>query len=271
MTQAIATEAVLDAVIEIGGIPVRMRTSDPEFHRTLCARYAGFLSPAGSAEHHFDLEIVEPEYADIDRDLSVSFCDGAWQLSRGDFRAEWDPVSSRGRIVQAAAPYASDSALRIVHSLLLARQGGFLLHAVSAVRGGRAFLFAGVSGAGKTTMAGLAPSDATLLTDEISYVRPENGRYFAYGTPFTGELNRSGENMRAPVAALYLLEQARENQILSIRTGEACRRLLENILFFAHDRNLVAQVFQSACDFVAGVPVKILRFKKDRSAWDLIV
>ena len=63
--------------------------------------------------------------------------------------------------------------LRIVHTLVLARQGGFLLHSASAIRNGKAFLFAGVSEAGKTTISRLAPPDATLLTDEISYVRKE--------------------------------------------------------------------------------------------------
>ncbi len=75
---------------------------------------------------------------------------------------------------QNANPYSLDSVLRIVHSLILAERGGFLLHAASAICDGRACLFSGVSGAGKTTMTRLAPPDVTLLTDEISYVRPEN-------------------------------------------------------------------------------------------------
>jgi hypothetical protein len=64
--------------------------------------------------------------------------------------------------------------LRILHSLILARTGGFLVHAASAVRHGWAFVFAGISGTGKTTLARLAPPDVTLLTDEISYLRPWN-------------------------------------------------------------------------------------------------
>ena len=81
-----------------------------------------------------------------------------------------------GSIRQSANPYSIDSVLRIVHTLLLARAGRFSLHASSAVRNGRAFLFAGVSGAGKTTIARLAPPDAMLLTDEISYVTHEGDR-----------------------------------------------------------------------------------------------
>ncbi len=62
-------------------------------------------------------------------------------------------------------------------------------------------------GAGKTTISRLAPPDANLLTDEISYLRPAARGYRAYGTPFAGELARPGENLSAPLAALYFLEK----------------------------------------------------------------
>ena len=123
---------------------------------------------------------------------------GEWLLKRGDFRARWNPNASHGHIHQSRSPYAIDAVLRIVHSLILARQGGFLVHAASAIRDGKAFLFSGVSGAGKTTISRLAPPDAKLLTDEISYVRREGNRYLACGTPFAGELARVGENQSRP-------------------------------------------------------------------------
>ncbi|HET9399438.1 MAG TPA: hypothetical protein VFO34_00675 [Candidatus Acidoferrales bacterium] len=270
MTAALAAEALLHADVEIGGVTFRFRTSDADFHEILRRRYAGFLSADSMPQVQLDVELCEPKSSDVDRELSVVLDGGIWRMSRGDFSAEWDPVSSHGRIRQAAAPYASDAALRIIHSLLLAKEGGFLVHAASAVRNGLAHVFAGVSGAGKTTMAGLAPEDATLLTDEISFVQRERGCYFGCGTPFTGELNRSGENIRAQIGALYFLEQSQRNEILPIASSAACRRLLENVLFFANDGELVNQVFQSVCEFLAEVPVHVLRFKKDRSAWDLI-
>ncbi|MGA9427196.1 MAG: hypothetical protein WBV33_19110, partial [Terracidiphilus sp.] len=157
-----------------------------------------------------------------------------------------------------------------VHTLMLASEGGFLLHASSAVRNEKAFLFSGVSEAGKTTMARLAPADVKLLTDEASYVRKVDGRYFAYGTPFAGELGAPGENISAPIAALYLLKKAPQNRIDEIDPADAVRRLLRNILFFAHQADMVRQVFESACAFVAAVPVYQLSFFPDQRVWDLI-
>ena len=145
------------------------------------------------------------------------------------------PTERRGEVLQSANPYSIDSVLRIVHTLMLASEGGFLLHASSAVRNGKAFLFSGVSEAGKTTMARLAPPDVALLTDETSYMRKVDGRYIAYGTPFAGELGEPGKNISAPIAAVYLLEKAPENRIEEIDPAVAVRRMLRNILFFAHD------------------------------------
>ncbi|HEY6394229.1 MAG TPA: hypothetical protein VIX12_02355, partial [Candidatus Binataceae bacterium] len=205
-----------------------------------------------------------------DEDLRVAKIAGRWIMQRGDFRAEWDPTSQRGRVRQAAYPYATDSVIRIVHSLMLARSGGFLVHAASAMRNGRAFLFSGVSGAGKTTISRLAPPDVTLLTDEISYVRALRHGYHAFGTPFAGELGKAGENIAAPIAAFYLLAKGPENRVCQIGRSSAARRLMRNILFFADDDDLVEQVFRSACEFVSRVPVYELIFHPQADVWDLI-
>jgi hypothetical protein len=257
-------------VIAIGGIPVRVNTSDPSFLEMIERRYDGFVSAEGHAEFDFEIDVGAPEGGDPNADVSVTQRSGRWLMTRGDFRAEWEPAAQRGRIRQTANPYSIDGVLRIVHSLILARQGGFLLHSASAIRKRKAVLFAGVSGAGKTTISRLAPPDATLLTDEISFVRKQGEGYVAYGTPFTGELAKLGENTSAPVAALYLLAQGPVNRIDPVPVAEAGRELLANTLFFAEDRELVQQVFQAACDFVDRVPVFRLTFVPDARVWELI-
>jgi hypothetical protein len=257
-------------VIAIGGVPVRVNTSDADFLDLVTNRYAGFVDNAGNAEFDLDIDLGAPTGIAWDAPVRVTQHSGRWLLERGDFRAEWEPATRRGSIRQTANPYSIDAVLRIVHTLVLARQGGFLLHSASAIRNGKAFLFAGVSGAGKTTISRLAPADATLLTDEISYVRKQGDGYMAYGTPFTGELAKLGENASAPVAVLYLLAQGPENRIEPVAEADAGRELLANMLFFAEDPEFVHQVFQAACDFVHRVPVRRLTFVPDARVWELI-
>jgi len=258
-------------VVEIGGLPIRLHCGDPAFIRQIEERYAGYMSSTNEASFDFEIDLAPPGTKSRDEEVRVTWNSDRWLMERGDFRAEWNPSTARGHIQQTINPYSLDSVLRIVHTLLLARQGGFLLHASSAIRNGRAFLFSGVSGAGKTTMARLAPPDAALLTDEISYVTRQEGRYFAVGTPFFGELARVGENLQAPVEALYLLAKGPENKIEPIEGADAVRGLLGNILFFARDPEFVKMVFDAAFDFVSHVPVRRLTFVPNSSVWELIV
>jgi hypothetical protein len=256
--------------INIGGISVRLNTADEDFLELLQSRYTGYLGSGENVEFDFDVELSPPGGIEPDAPVRVAYNAGRWFLERGDFRAEWSPKTRRGTIRQTANPYSIDSVLRIVHTLVLVQQGGFLLHSASAIRNGKAFLFAGVSGAGKTTVSRLAPADATLLTDEISYVRKQNDEYIACGTPFTGELARIGENVSGPIATLYLLAQGKENRIDPIGPSEAGRELLSNMLFFADDSEMVHRAFQSACDFVDRIPVHRLTFLPDERVWELI-
>jgi hypothetical protein len=248
-----------------------LRCDNPAFLLQIEERYAGYVGSSNDAAFDFEIELAPSGSVSNDEDVRVTWDSGRWLMQRGDFRAEWNPSAARGRIQQTSNPYSLDSVLRIVHTLLLAREGGFLLHASSAIRNGRAFLFSGVSGAGKTTMARLAPPDAALLTDEISYVTRRDGRYSAAGTPFFGELARVGENLQAPIDALYLLVKGSENKIEPIVGADAVRGLLGNILFFARDPEFVKLVFDSAFDFVNRIPVRRLTFVPDTSVWELIV
>lgn len=258
------------ADISIGRVTVGVRTRDEGFLRLLEERYAGFGGDGTEPDYEFDVELTPPADGDPDDDVRVLRERDLWRLERGDFRAEWDPTSRRGRIHQSSNPYSIDTVLRIVHSLVLAREGGVLVHAASAVRDGRAFLFAGKSGAGKTTLSRLAPADAQVLTDEISYVRKETGGYFAYGTPFAGELARAGENLRAPLDTIFLLEQGPRNRVDPVGGAEAARTMLGNVLFFAKDTELVQAVFLATLELVERVPVKRLTFVPDADIWDWI-
>lgn len=257
--------------IDIGGVPIVLRTENAEFRELLASRYTGFVKRPSDPSFTLDVELVPPSpEMSSDDDVQVGLSNGKWQLRRGDFQAQWDPLAKTGWVRQTANPYSIDSVLRILHSLVLAKEGGFLLHAAGAIRNGCAFLFSGVSGAGKTTIASLAPSGVTLLTDEISYIRKGDEGYLACGTPFAGELARVGENCSASIKSVFLLAQGAENKIDPVPTSEAARCLLRNILFFAEDRDLVELVFRSACEFVEKVPVQRLTFMPDERVWDLI-
>lgn len=271
MTDTASTIQTGSVTVEIGGMPIALRTKHAGFRKLLLKRYAGFISDSRQLQSEFAVDLSQPWAENgIDDEVRVRKQGRSWLIQRGDFRARWNPASGRGEVRQSHNPYAIDSVLRIVHTLILAKQGGFLVHAASVIRDGRAFLFAGVSGAGKTTISRLAPPDVKLLTDEISYVRRCGDRYYAFGTPFSGELARPGENESAPMATCFLLAKGRENRIEAVPRAEAVRSLLRNVLFFAEDRDLVAQMFDAACEFAERVPIRRLVFAADARVWKRI-
>ena len=92
----------------------------------------------------------------------------------------------------------------------------------------------------------------------------------AFGTPFAGELAKAGENVSAPLEAVFLLAQGPENRRDPVAPAEAARALLRNILFFAEDPGLVELVFRSALDCVSRVPVWRLTFVPDPKIWEMI-
>jgi len=254
-------------IVEIGGTQIQIETGHAAFREMLQARYANFDVPSSENPIRLDVEIAE---GNAEADLTVHYRDGLWNIQRGDFHATYDPLRRHGQVRQTANPWSIDTLIRIVHSLELATAGGFLLHAASVIRNGRAYIFTGQSGAGKTTISRLAPASAALLTDEISYIRSDSGGFRAWGTPFAGELGKPGPNVSAPVAALYFLEHGPQNRIERLAPAAALRALLKNILFFADDARLVNGIFETAHRFLEKTEAYRLAFVPDAAVWSHI-
>jgi hypothetical protein len=263
-----STAASYRFTVSVGGTPVTFETGAREVVEWCAGRYAGFIVGSDHPALTIHVSIAPPSRPCAD--IEVRRSGGVWRITHADFEAELDPDGGRGSVRQLPGSPAIDSVLRVGYSLLLARRGAFLLHAASAVRNGKAFVFTGVSGAGKTTLSRLAPPDVSLLTDEISYVMPDGGGYIAAGTPFFGEMGRPGENISAPINSLYLLNKGPENRIDEVAPTEACQAVMRNILFFAEDPEPVRALFAAACRFVTAVPVRRLTFRPEQAAWDLI-
>ena len=165
--------------------------------------------------------------------------------------------------------YALDSLLRVLLSVLLLPRRGFLLHAATVVRSGRAHVFTGRSGAGKSTVAALSPP-GTVLTDEISLLRFTDGAWHAYGTPFWGEFRAEGANTKVPVAGIYILVQSSVDSVERVPAKEALRALLPNVLFFSASTPQNKQLLDLLAEAVEQIPFYRLRFRKTAAFWEVL-
>src|SRR5215471_272128 len=118
--------------IKIGVTALVLCTSDEKLAEMLRRRYNGFLTEAESVTAKFEIESHDRGQINSEEEVAVRWMNDQWIIERGDFRVCWSPRRGEGRIRQATSPFATDSALRIIHSLVLAAEGGFLLHAASA-------------------------------------------------------------------------------------------------------------------------------------------
>ena len=116
-----------------------------------------------------------------------------------------------------------NTSLMIQYTFATAGLGTLLLHASVTRYEGRANLFFGVSGTGKSTHSRLwhefVPG-SDLMNDDNPVIRWEDGTFRVYGSPWSGK-TVCYRNVVAPVNALVRLEQYPENRITRLEPLQA--------------------------------------------------
>jgi hypothetical protein len=154
---------------------------------------------------------------------------------------------------------------------LLAQGRGVLLHAIAVKDGERGFLFAGTSGAGKSTMSTLweGREGVTVLSDDRVIVREQEGRFWAYGTPWHGDA-RAASPDAVPLERVFLIQHASVNRALSLEPLDAASRLLVRSFPTFWDAEGMAFTLQFLGRLSQAVPCYELGFVPDRGVVDYV-
>lgn len=154
---------------------------------------------------------------------------------------------------------------------LLQEHGGLLLHAACVAMGGRAYVIAGPSGEGKTTFARAAADvdSVTVLTDERVVLRKRDGRWVAYGTPWSGEGHFTNPGS-APLAGIYLLEKSDQDHVRPLSPVRAMASLTRCHFPAAWIGNTASQIAPLE-ELVADVPCFALRTRLHGKAHCLVL
>jgi hypothetical protein len=257
-----------DVRLRIAEIGLAIETRGDALASLLVDRYAGFVAPRAPADWRIRLAIGAAGRRGGE-DVEVAGEGGRFRLERHDFTGIVDIAERAASLeVAVAREVTVDSALRVVMSLVLAAEGGLLVHAASLARGERGYVFAGPSGSGKTTLARL--SGATLLSDELSIVRWCADAVTCHGTPFWGELARGGDNRTTRLAGLYRLRKAARHARRPLARAAALGALLENVMWFSRDAAAVGRVVDVAGAIIERVPSYELEFRRDAGFWAVV-
>jgi hypothetical protein len=165
-------------------------------------------------------------------------------------------------------PYNFGLALWMIFGIAAVHHRTVSVHSSTIVYEGRAVMFLGESGTGKSTQTRLWTQNvagAEILNDDSPFVNTERGT-LVYGSPWSGKANYY-RNEHYPIAAIVRLRQAPRNEIRRLSRLEAIGALLPSCTpAFAYDGHLSSLVHGIVSDVLSETPVYMLDCLPDAAA-----
>lgn len=197
--------------------------------------------------------------------------DGAMRYERRDYRIDTD-----GELLNASIQFYDTLALKHammhLYSLFLLRQRyGLLIHSSCVVDRGRAYLFTGHSGAGKSTAAALSQGRG-IVSDEATVLRIRSDGVAVFHSPFRSELTdmAATEPQEWPLAGIHLLHQANQHRREPLPKAEGLLNMMDKVFYWhptSAEAMLIMRLLQQLAELV---PLYDLYFQKNPDFWELI-
>lgn len=142
--------------------------------------------------------------------------------------------------------------------------GGMLMHSSALMMDGKGYLFAGLSGAGKSTHARMWRETfgerVVMINDDKPLLRNvEDGsggagrRFWVYGTPIDGKHHLSA-NTEAPLCGICFIRQGEKNVIRRMSVNEALPGVMEQI-YRCDDMEYMVGILELTDELFRQVPV----------------
>ena len=164
---------------------------------------------------------------------------------------------------------AIDNALMILFALSTAGQGLALFHASTVSFAGKAYMFLGVSGTGKSTHSSLwlkHIKGTELLNDDNPVVRVfDDGSATVYGSPWSGK-TPCYRNLSYPLGGIVLLSQAPYNKIHRLSGIKAYVALVPSISGKRWDKQIADGLHKTENALAMTVPTWHLECLPDEAA-----
>ena len=236
------------------------------------------LSRVQFGEPTFDPNSVWKLYADADGyqfRFAAPFSDwNPYKVARfnADFSA--GEILCDRRYISADRPvYPLEYPLdELLYLYLLSQGRGVITHACGLADGAdNGYLFAGQSGAGKSTTARLwaAHRDVLILSDERVILSARGGQVLMHGTPWHGDAGQA-VNASRRLTKLFFLRQWHASEVVPVSRIEAAARLFACCFPPFHSPEGLSFTLRFFDELVHAVPAFELRFLPDASAVEAI-
>jgi len=146
--------------------------------------------------------------------------------------------------------------------------GDIMIHASGVNYKGHGYIFSGVSGKGKSTMAKIWDnSNARVIHDDRLILRNTNGIYRMYNTP----VYNNDEPRESIINRIYIIEHGLENMLVPLKGANAVTQVMANCIQHNWGADIIARLLGSISIMCGSIPTSKLFFKPDRSVIDLIL
>jgi hypothetical protein len=159
--------------------------------------------------------------------------------------------------------------MNLFSSFIVYHNWGLLIHSSCVIENGKAHIFAGQSGAGKSTAAKLS-YPRNLLSDEATLVKITEEDVQIYNSPFRSEIEADSFSGNFSLASVQILFQALQNKREKVAKSDALFQLMDKVFFWSQSQEETSRIMKLLTLLVKKVPVYDLHFQKNNSFWELI-
>jgi hypothetical protein len=146
--------------------------------------------------------------------------------------------------------------------------GGMMLHASAVELDGKAYLFSGPCGMGKSTHTNIWQQlwdKAIVFNDDKPALRRLDGRWYAYGTPWCGK-EGINVNMKVPLAGICFLRRGDKNSIRQLYDLEAAKNVIAQTLHRFKDESNLSLMLSHVDKLICEIPIFELENRPDTDA-----
>lgn len=159
---------------------------------------------------------------------------------------------------------------QILLARVLGSRGGCIMHSLGTVINDRGFLFVGHSDAGKSTMAGMLNSVATILCDDRNIIRKIGEEYLLSGTWSHGDV-KDVSSKTAPLKAIFFLEQSNQCNLIPLTDEMAAfQKLLACLIRPLETKTWWNRSLDLLTAVSTDIPCWILKFDKSGNVANLL-
>ncbi|HVN59268.1 MAG TPA: hypothetical protein VMT63_13290 [Bacteroidales bacterium] len=178
---------------------------------------------------------------------------------------QWDLWIESGSATVDPLEYPLDS---LILYYLTTINGDIMIHASGVNHSGKGYIFSGISGTGKSTMAKIwGMSGSRVIHDDRLVIKNISGKYTMFNTP----VYENDSPRKSEVNRIFLIGHGQKNRLEPVQGARAVSLVLANCIQHNWNREIIARLVGAVSMMCSSLPVAKLDFKPDREIIDLVL